>query len=221
MKKSAAISVIVTTYNSERFISQAIESVLSQSKYPEELIVVDNGSTDATEGLVKNHRIPFYAQTQGQVGESRNLGMRIAKSPLIKFLDADDLLDPKALEILENAYYSSRAELIYGKTLNFIDSKYVAGGEKFFAHSEAPIYSMSVLSSLITRDVFLKYGFPDQDNYSWNRWLVNAQTKGIMLHRIDQIVGSRRIHDLNISHSQLAKNEIFNLVALKMKNTEK
>jgi glycosyltransferase involved in cell wall biosynthesis len=96
---ASLISVIIPTYNSEKFIGQAIQSVLEQTCQPYEIIVIDDGSTDKT----KEALIPFIGKItyifQGNQGPSaaRNAGIKAATGDLICFLDADDLWTPDKL----------------------------------------------------------------------------------------------------------------------------
>jgi len=216
MSNNLPVAVIITTYNSEKFVKDAIDSVLNQTKNPEEIIVIDNGSSDSTESLVREYGIRFESQTTGQVGESRNLGIKKSESQIIKFLDADDLLEPDALENLYNAHLSSPSELIYGQMLNFMDPTISDSKPENFLHMQTPFHTMTVLSALVPRELFLKYGFPEQDNHSWNRWYIRAQSKGLAVLRIDAVIGKRRIHKQNISHDVAAKAEMFKWIALKM-----
>jgi glycosyltransferase involved in cell wall biosynthesis len=94
------ISVIIPTYNSDKYISEAIRSVLRQTCTDYEIIVIDDGSTDSTREIIENN-FPqvryFYIPNQG-VSIARNYGMRRACGEFIAFLDADDLWLPEKLE---------------------------------------------------------------------------------------------------------------------------
>ena len=95
------VSVIIPTYNRADLISQAIDSVLHQT-YPDfELIVVDDGSTDDTESIVRGYgdRVRYVRTQNGGTGHARNVGMQHASGRFLTFLDSDDLLYPYALEI--------------------------------------------------------------------------------------------------------------------------
>lgn len=89
---SPLVSVIVTNYNYEIYLSQAIDSVLSQTYRNFELIVVDDGSTDNSREIIKSygeHLIAIFQGNAGQ-GEAFNAGIARAKGEIICFLDADD-----------------------------------------------------------------------------------------------------------------------------------
>lgn len=85
------VSIILSTYNRAGFISNAIESVLEQSFSDWELIVVDDGSTDNTEEVVKKYNV-IYSKSPENIGIARNSnrGLRIAKGEYIAIIDDDD-----------------------------------------------------------------------------------------------------------------------------------
>ena len=94
-------SIVVPTYNREKFIVKTIQSVLSQTYTNFELIIVDDGSTDNTEKFVRNvkdKRIKFFKKENEERGAARNYGTNKAKGDYITFLDSDDLLYSKYLE---------------------------------------------------------------------------------------------------------------------------
>ena len=93
------VSVIMPTYNSARYICEAIESVLSQDYPHKELIVVDDGSTDETIELVGRYRDRLRLVTQDNQGSAvaRNTGLSSARGDFIAFLDSDDVWLPGKL----------------------------------------------------------------------------------------------------------------------------
>jgi len=93
------ISVIIPTYNCDRYLSQAIESVLSQSYFPGEVIVIDDGSTDQTTEVLRCYKtqIRSVRQVNQGVAIARNRGIDLAQGDWVAFLDADDFLLPHAL----------------------------------------------------------------------------------------------------------------------------
>jgi glycosyltransferase involved in cell wall biosynthesis len=100
-KTRAPVSVIVPSYNGGRFIAEAIDSILGQSVEPEQILVVDDGSTDDTELVVrrcKDARIEYIKQAHAGVAAARNTGLDAARCEFVTFLDADDRWRPDFIE---------------------------------------------------------------------------------------------------------------------------
>lgn len=96
-----AISVVVPVYNMERFLPQALDSVISQSLGEIEIICVDDGSTDTSpqilaEYAARDPRIRVITQENRGVGPARNVGIRAARGEFVAFLDPDDFLPDDA-----------------------------------------------------------------------------------------------------------------------------
>lgn len=93
----ARVSAIITAYNSEAFIAEAIDSVLKQSRVVDEIVVVDDGSTDGTRRVVAEYAeqgIKFIQQHNRGAGAARNKGIRETSGEFVAFLDADDMWLP-------------------------------------------------------------------------------------------------------------------------------
>jgi len=106
----SSISVIVPTYNSAHYLTEALESIRAQTVMPTEIIVVDDGSTDETQLVIERMDDPlvrYMRQANGGAASARNAGLAKATGEYIAFLDADDRWHPEMLEtqlgILEGA----------------------------------------------------------------------------------------------------------------------
>lgn len=111
---SSAVSVIIPTYNRASLVSRAINSVLVQLAPDDELIVVDDGSTDNTTEVVNRFGKKFkYLKTaNGGAGAARNRGVREATRPLVAFLDSDDEWMPDHLVLLRS-FIVARPDLLF------------------------------------------------------------------------------------------------------------
>lgn len=97
------ISVVIPLYNKEHYISQAIDSVLSQTVQDFELIIVNDGSKDTGPEIVNTYddqRIHLINQKNQGVSVARNCGISVAKADIVAFLDADDEWLPNFLETI-------------------------------------------------------------------------------------------------------------------------
>mgnify|MGYP000362153697 CR=1 FL=1 len=116
------ISIIIPIYNAEVFLSECIESVLSQSFKNYELILVNDGSTDNSLNICnhyskKDSRIRIINGPNGGVSKARNKGINCAFGKWITFIDADDYLLQDALKILYEKALQTDADIILGNSL--------------------------------------------------------------------------------------------------------
>jgi glycosyltransferase involved in cell wall biosynthesis len=112
------LSVVITAYNSEAYIADAVQSVLNQSRAVDEIVVVDDGSTDSTRHVVADFAdqgIKFIQQPNMGAGAARNKGIRETSGEFIAFLDADDMwLENKTRLQLEYLAAHPNAALVSG-----------------------------------------------------------------------------------------------------------
>jgi len=112
------LSVLICTYNYAHFLKDALRTVAAQRFSEFELVIVDDGSTDKTEDLVKQfapqfHKCTYVKKPHSGLADSRNVGIRTASGSHIAFLDADDLWSPEYLNIVRAAFLTEpRAEII-------------------------------------------------------------------------------------------------------------
>lgn len=97
------ISIIVPIYNAEKYIKKCLDSIINQTKKEIEIILINDGSTDNTENIIKEYkdkRIKYFKNTNHGIGYTRNFGIDKSTSKYIMFLDSDDYLEKTACEEL-------------------------------------------------------------------------------------------------------------------------
>ena len=119
---TARVSVVIPTYNRAQFLGAAIQSALDQSMDGVEIVVVDDGSTDGTEDLVRRFdSAVIYLRTphRGQPAATRNRGLGVARGELIALLDSDDLFLPGKLSAQMAIFrdHSALARLAYRESM--------------------------------------------------------------------------------------------------------
>lgn len=101
------VSVIIPSYNYGIYLTQCLDSLMSQSHRPFEIIVVDDGSTDGTQSIVSSYTggpLRYVYQENKGACSARNKGFRLSSGEYVMFLDADDCLLPSALETMVHAF---------------------------------------------------------------------------------------------------------------------
>ncbi|MGY1631541.1 glycosyltransferase [Geodermatophilus sp. SYSU D01186] len=116
MTEPVTVSVVVTTYQHAHFLGAALASVAAQTRSVDEVIVVDDGSTDDPASVVAQWAGTIFIRQDNQgLAAARNTGLHAARSAFVLFLDADDLLTPVAVAAgLECFARHSEAALVYG-----------------------------------------------------------------------------------------------------------
>lgn len=110
------ISVIIPAYNAEKTIYKCLRSIMGGGYFNIEVIVINDGSTDRTEEIVKNitkddRRVRLITQTNAGVAEARNTGLRNAKGKYIAWCDADDWVESTWLEDLHRYLTEYEADI--------------------------------------------------------------------------------------------------------------
>lgn len=170
------ISIIVCTYNGERFITETINSVLSQSYKNYEIIIVDDFSNDNTKNIIKNNYknisnviISFNNKNYG-LGYSRNKGISISKGEWITFLDQDDLYEKNRLEKLLNLQISNKKYKFFFHDTNYIDEN----NSVFDSHLHKYNLPYPVIIKNKSTTLLLKYGsYIDSEAIFFNRNIIN------------------------------------------------
>ena len=204
------VSVVMAVYNGERFVGEAIQSLRTQTLEAFDLIVVDDGSTDATPHIVEalaaeDDRIHLDIQPHSGYAAALNVGWRLAKSEYVGVLDADDLAEPSRLE-RQVGFLDAHPEVgVVGGALLLV----TADGRPFYiaTYPVAPPEAREALKSrsplghtcvLMRRAVLEEVGgyrsvFPLAEDF--DLWLRISERHA--LANVPDIVGRYRIHGGN------------------------
>jgi glycosyltransferase involved in cell wall biosynthesis len=165
------ISVVIPTFNRQTLITRALDSVLAQSHQADEIIIVDDGSTDNTVTVIHNHypNIILLSQENKGVSTARNLGIKHAKGEWIALLDSDDEWRPDKLEkqlaiLTDNHDYrichTNETWIRHGVRVNPMKKHRKYGGYIF--QYCLPLCVISPSSVIIHRSVFDQIGLFDE-----------------------------------------------------------
>jgi len=195
------VSVIIAVYNGDRFLKQAIESVLSQSYSNVEVIVLDDGSTDLTAEIAKSYsQVVYQYQANAGVASARNAALKIAKGDYISFLDSDDFYHPNKLKKQLGHLASNKAidcSLVHLD--NFLEEGYELTPEleDYFFNRE----KLSLITFLACRTIFDKVG---DFNITYKtgsdfEWMTRVKELGLRIELLPDILLKRRIHNTNLT----------------------
>ncbi len=214
------ISCIVPVFNGERFLADALESILSQSYRPLEIIVTDDGSTDRSVDIVTRYRSSVHYLRQNNEGPAaaRNRGLAAASGDFVAFLDQDDLWHPGKLE-RQAARFREDPELSLcvahvrtfsgrepdGKTFRFPNRRlsqplpgYVTG---------TLLARRSLFSSVGMFNSELRYGDAAE-------WFLRAAELGVKMALLCDVLMYHRVHESNFSrlHASASREEFLGII---------
>ena len=166
------ISVVIPTYNRRDLVLRALDSVTRQTRSPEEIIVIDDGSEDGTSAAIARQypNVNLISQANRGVSAARNAGIKLASSTWIALLDSDDSWHEEKLEKqIELAAITPEAQLIHcdehwvrnGQALNQKAYHRKSGGDIFEVSLQRCMISPS--AALITRNLLLDTGLFDEN----------------------------------------------------------
>lgn len=155
MKKDYGVSIIIDSYNHERFVEATIDSALAQDHDPVQVIVIDDGSPDRSQEIIKRfgRRIEtIFQPNQGQVTACRN-ALALANHDIVIFLDSDDLLEPDAARLVAKFWHDGISKVQY--CLRVIDENGIPDGNVF------PKFSDSMTPDTVRAEIMRTGSYPD------------------------------------------------------------
>lgn len=201
------ISVVIPCYNKEAFLEETLASVFAQTLAPREVIVIDDGSTDASAEVAERHRPDIQLLRQSNAGESaaRNRGIEEATWPWVALLDADDVWEPEKLERQAAAYANStrNAVCLYTDAYHLfpegrveIEPQPEHDRSKTFAVDMLVEWTVNTSTAIVSREAALRSPFPEDIRDSEDViFFACLRRIGPFLRVPEPLVGYRRGHD--------------------------
>jgi glycosyltransferase involved in cell wall biosynthesis len=196
-----AVTVVMTAYNAERFIAEALRSAIDQTAPPAAIVVVDDGSTDGTAEIAASidPGIAVHRQPHQGIGAGRNAGLAAVETDLVALLDADDVWLPQKLE----RQLAALAEQPAREAIFCLVDEFADPDDPPPPRGRAPRTAQAAaLSSnaLLRRDVSQRIGaFGLAPIGDWIDWWARARVLGIEEHIVPEVLLRRRIHGGNNS----------------------
>lgn len=197
------VSVVLPVYNRARYVGEAIESVLSQTLPPDELIVVDDGSTDDSVAVVQRFARPelrVIRRANGGIGAARNSGLCALTGDLVAFIDSDDLWERDKLELQVAALRASDdVQLVFGHLLEFLSPDRAGELAATLRVATDPVPGLIATTLLMRRGAVERIGPFDETLWvgEFVEWMARARDLGLASRMLPGIVARRRIHGDN------------------------
>ena len=202
------IAVVIPAYNAAEHLAQTLRSVIGQTRPADEVIVVDDGSTDDTAGVVRRFGadVRYIRQPNSGVSAARNRGIEVASADCVAFLDSDDLFAPEKLALQAPRFASgavavSSAAVLVDGTLRplAVRRPTLPGDLLLHLFTEGNLVG-SPSSVVASREVLRELGgFDERLSFTadWDLWIRLARTG--RLECVDEPLIAYRLHDSSMS----------------------
>ena len=217
----SCLSVIVPCYNGEKFIGRCLESLVNQTLQDIEIIVINDGSTDNSQGIIDSyaneyHNIKAYKIPNSGIADARNFGVSKVETPYFGFLDCDDYTDVTMFEKMYNKAIETNAQVV-------VSNFYWVKGKKKKLEKEGPyntgkdmlIHLFAVLWNKIYDTAFVRstnIRFPSGNRYE-DAYFLYCLTPNIeRLAFVDEAFVHYVQHENSITHNN--NEEVKNMITI-------
>ena len=157
------ITIIVTAYNSEKYIERCINSILDQTYKNIQIIVINDGSEDSTGKILDRfvNKIKVYEKKNEGVSNARNYGIEKCETPYFMFVDSDDYLEPQAVSILYENLKKSNSDIAMGRVDEEKDNIILEKDKYDYLFETKVNYFMVPWNKLYKTEIFENLKYPD------------------------------------------------------------
>jgi len=218
---SDLVSVVIPVYNSEKFLEECLDSILTQTYQNIEIIAIDDGSTDSSPDILERYsdKINIISQKNQGLASALNLGISKMKGDWFKWFSPDDVMHSNTIEtLIDEAKNHSDNIILYsnwniiddtGNTLReFHESNYNELSEFDFNLRLLDGQQINVNTTLIPAIFLKKYGIRELDEpvaIDYDFFLRSALLHDVRFHLISQPLVNYRIHSAQLSHKNISK----------------
>lgn len=223
------VSVIIPVFNAEKYVAEAIRSVLSQTYKNIELICINDKSTDNSLSILEsfgNKIILVDNEDNCGTAESRNKGIRLAQGEFLAFIDNDDVWESNKLDIQMYQFRNNPGlDVLFSYMQCFISPEISEDVKnlRYCPPDPLPGYIPSTLVAKITS--FEKAGYFDSrwKNGESVAWMFKALETGLNFGVVDEVLVKRRIHETNKSvlASSTSQSEYFKIIRESLERRQK
>jgi glycosyltransferase involved in cell wall biosynthesis len=210
MRSDSTVSFVVPVRDGAAYLAECLQSILAQTVSPLEVLVVDDGSTDASAAIASACGAPVVCLRQPRRGQAaaRNRGVAAARGEFVAFLDADDWIPPEKLE-RQLERFRARPDLQFSDayTRNFWSPELPASERRLsprevFTHGEA-LKPRSIITWLCRRELFARLGgFDEQRAFGEDsEWRDRIDAAGVPAETLEAVLAFRRLHRDNLTRT--------------------
>jgi glycosyltransferase involved in cell wall biosynthesis len=196
------VSVIMPVYNCERYVREAIESILAQTRAADEIIAVDDGSVDGSKDVITSFgdSVRYVRQRNQGAGVARNTGIGLATGDFLTFLDSDDVWTPDKTQTQLEAFDGSPdLDIVFGHVEQFISPELDDETKQRVDCPETLMAGYIPGAMMVRRSAFERVGQFETGVVvgEFLGWYLRASEQGLVVQLLPEVVMHRRIHTSN------------------------
>jgi glycosyltransferase involved in cell wall biosynthesis len=201
------VAVILGVRDGERYLAEAIDSALGQTRPPDEVVVVDDGSRDGTAAVADGYGPAVRCIRRQPEGPAAalNVGVEATTGELIGFLDSDDLWNPRKLELQCEAFDRDRSlDMVFGGVEQFVSPE-LGPASRAGLRAPGPAVAGKLKGTmLVRRSSFERVGpfDPERTIAEFVDWYARAMEHGLREEMLPAIVLRRRLHEHNLGRTK-------------------
>jgi glycosyltransferase involved in cell wall biosynthesis len=204
-ERRPTVTALVPVWNGTAFLGEALDSILAQQPAVDEVVVVDDGSTDGSGDVARSYgaRVRCVRRAHAGLAATRNAAVREAQSDLVAFLDADDLWPPgRIARLLAALGAEPGCGIVQGRLQRMVRDEQTMQWQLVNESWRAP----NVATALIRREVFALVGPFDEGVAGADDvdWLLRAKERGVREAQVDAVTLLYRRHGGNMTNDVAA-----------------
>lgn len=212
MDTGDAVSVIMTVHNGEKYLEESVNSILSQTRKVDEIIIVNDGSTDGTSEILAqfDNKILVLNQMKSGIAIGWNRGVQEANGTYISFLDSDDYWPSNKIDRqIKTLRSKTEITISFGHVKQFYSPELLEEERALKRCPEKPEPGFSSGTMLIRKQDFMSVGLfnPKWTKGIFSDWFLRAKDLDQTMHMDESIFLYRRIH---LENHGILKREKYN-----------
>lgn len=215
------ISVIISVYNADRYLSESLDSVLNQSMPAKEIIVINDGSTDQSVKILKSYgkKIKLIDRENKGVPYSINEGLSLVKQPWVAFNDGDDIWAQNKLELQYKYLLKNRdLRILFGMMQQFISPELSETDKASIYVPDSPEKALIRPAMLAHQSVFEDHGLFNTTLKvgDFIEWFQRIKENGVKFGFIEEVIYRRRLHKNSLSSEKGIKDDFLRILKAKL-----
>ena len=198
---SPSVSVLIPCFNHARYVGEALASVLAQTRPVNEIIVIDDGSTDGSADIAHAAapEANIIRQANFGIGAARNAGLAAASGDIIAFVDADDIWTPQSLQVRMDRMAAAPADCVFGMMEQFLSPDLDAATAAGLHCPPGQVHARFTGTMIIARAALDRVGRfnPSLRVGEMMDWVARMAELNVSVATVDELVMRRRIHGAN------------------------